>query len=86
MTVTEAARCGRPAVVTDVTGHRASVIDGITGDLVSRVADIPSAISRLLADDQRWHRYSSAAHERAHQMSWDTAAREHLDLLLEVSR
>ena len=86
MTVTEAARCGRPAVVTDVTGHRASVIDGVTGDLVSRVEDLPTAISRLLADEQRWRRYASAAHVRAQQMSWDTAASEHLALLREVAR
>ena len=86
MTITEAARCGKPAVVTDVTGHRASVIDGVTGDLVSRVEDLPTAISRLLADEQRWRHYASAAHVRAQQMSWDTAASEHLALLREVAR
>ncbi len=33
LTLTEAAACGTPAVATDVSGHRSSVIDGVTGVL-----------------------------------------------------
>ena len=36
MTVTEAAACGTPAVVTDIAGHRDAVQSGVTGMLVSR--------------------------------------------------
>ncbi|MGA1077156.1 MAG: glycosyltransferase family 4 protein, partial [Ilumatobacteraceae bacterium] len=81
MTITEAARCGVPSVVTDVLGHRAAVIDGVTGDLVTTPADLAGAIERLLDDADRRDRYGRAAMERAHAMTWDRAANRHLELL-----
>ena len=81
MTITEAARCGVPAVVTDVTGHRAAVVDGVTGDLVATPHDLTSAIERLLTDTERRRRYGRAARERAQAMTWDRAAEQHLALL-----
>lgn len=81
MTITEAARCGVPAVVTDVTGHRAAVVDGVTGVLVDRPAMLTSAIERLLLDGDRRAALGAAAAERARTMIWDEAARRHLGIL-----
>ena len=41
LALTEAAACGTPAVATDISGHRSSVIDGVTGLLAppDRLAD-----------------------------------------------
>ena len=35
LSLTEAAACGTPAVATDISGHRCSVVDGVTGVLVA---------------------------------------------------
>jgi glycosyltransferase involved in cell wall biosynthesis len=81
MTITEAARCGVPAVVTDVTGHRAAVVDGVTGVLVAGPSDLTAAIEGLLLDGERRVRMGAAAAERARTMIWDEAARRHLGIL-----
>lgn len=81
MTITEAARCGVPAVVTDVTGHRAAVVDGVTGVLVDGPADLTAAIEHLLLAGERRAALGAAAAERARTMIWDEAARRHLGIL-----
>ena len=81
MTITEAARCGVPAVVTDVTGHRAAVVDDVTGVLADHPADLTAAIEHLLLDGERRAALGSAAAERARTMIWDEAARRHLGIL-----
>lgn len=81
MTITEAARCGVPAVVTDVTGHRAAVVDGVTGALVAEPSDLTGAIETLLLDGERRARWGAAAAERAQTMIWDEAAHRHLEIL-----
>lgn len=78
MTITEAARCGVPAVVTDVLGHRAAVVDGMTGELVPSPDHLTDVISRLLDDPSRRARFASAAQSRAANMTWDAAADRHL--------
>lgn len=83
MTITEAARCGVPAAVTDVLGHRAAVIDRVTGELAAQPSDLTAAIARILDDESRRSRYGRAAMERANEMTWDRAAARHLELLLE---
>ncbi len=50
MTVTEAAACGTPAVVTDIAGHRDAVQPGVTGLLSPDTAALARDISALLDD------------------------------------
>ena len=35
LSLTEGAACGTPGVATDISGHRCSVVDGVTGVLAS---------------------------------------------------
>ena len=64
LALTEAAACGTPAVATDVSGHRSSVIDGVTGVLVP--LDAPRRHDgRCALDDARRDRLASAALARA---------------------
>ena len=52
LALTEAAACGTPAVATDVSGHRSSVIDGVTGVLVP-LPRIAETMADVLLDDAR---------------------------------
>ncbi len=81
MTITEAGKCGTPAVATNVLGHSAAVINGVTGVLVDSPCNLTSAIERVMNDRDRLHRFATAAHSRASTLSWDEAATRHLDEL-----
>ena len=50
LSLTEGAACGTPAVATDISGHRCSVVDGTTGVLAAD-ADLGAALARVLGDD-----------------------------------
>ena len=73
LTLTEAAACGTPAVATDVSGHRSSVVDGSTGELVAldRLGD---AMADLLIDHERREQLAAAALRRARTLTWDASA------------
>lgn len=75
LTLTEAAGCGTPAVVSDVSGHRSSVLDNRTGRLAP-VEALGDALADLLIDDVTRHRLAHGAHERARTLSWDLLARQ----------
>ncbi|HEY7627536.1 MAG TPA: glycosyltransferase family 4 protein, partial [Ilumatobacteraceae bacterium] len=74
LTLTEAAACGTPAVVTDINGHRSSVVDGVTGVLapLDRLGD---AIADVLLDHDRRTQLGGAAAARARTLTWDESAR-----------
>lgn len=74
LTVTEAAACGTPAVATDVSGHRSSVIDGVTGVLtpLDRLGD---TLADVLTDHPRRNALAEAALVRARTLTWDASAR-----------
>jgi glycosyltransferase involved in cell wall biosynthesis len=76
MSITEAAACGTPAVVTRIPGHIDAVVDGETGTLVDREDEIAlgRGISDLIADDERRARYGAAALTRAASYSWEATA------------
>ncbi len=74
MSVTEAAACGTPAVVTDIPGHRDAVDDGITGILVDRPADLAGAFVELLTEHERRAAMGAAAAQRAGSFSWGATA------------
>lgn len=85
LALTEAAGCGTPAVATEISGHRCSVVDGTTGLLVSP-DDVATALVRVLTDGELRRRMSQAAHERARSLSWDQLAIDVLAPLLHQAR
>ncbi len=64
MTITEAAACGTPSVVTNVSGHADAVVDGVTGILADGGDALRAGLDRVLGDDTRRAEMSAAA--RAH--------------------
>jgi glycosyltransferase involved in cell wall biosynthesis len=74
LTVTEAAACGTPAVVTDVSGHRSSVVDGVTGVLVP-LDRLGETLADVLQDHDRRSDLAAAALARAHTLTWEASAR-----------
>lgn len=75
LTLTEAAGCATPAVVSDVPGHRSSVLNGRTGCLAP-VGDLGEALAAILTDEQRRFSMGRAAHDWARTLSWDLLARQ----------
>ena len=74
MTVTEAAACGTPAVVTDIAGHRDAVQSGVTGVLSPDMASLARDIARVLGDRDGRDRMSAAALARASELTWEATA------------
>ena len=86
MTITEAAACGTPAVVTDIGGHRDAVVAGVSGELVAP-AELASAIEALLVDPVRLAVLSRGALSRAAQLTWqNTAAATYEELVNDAQR
>jgi glycosyltransferase involved in cell wall biosynthesis len=50
MTITEAAACGTPAVVTDISGHADAVVAGTSGLLVDGPAGLVDGLDTVLGD------------------------------------
>jgi glycosyltransferase involved in cell wall biosynthesis len=86
MTITEAAACGTPAVVTDISGHRDAVVDGGTG-LLAPLDGLGAALTRAVLDTDLRDRLGSAAQARAAALTWDATAAGTLSALaLEARR
>ena len=85
LTLTEAAACGTPAVVTDIPGHRCSVIDGVTGVLVP-IEKLGERIADVLLDDKLRTMLGAQALVRAGGLSWDVAAAGLLAALRDEAR
>jgi glycosyltransferase involved in cell wall biosynthesis len=73
MTITEAAACGTPAVVTDIGGHRDAVEAGVSGDLVP-LADLGAVIEAVLTNPDRLARLQRGALARADKLTWEATA------------
>ncbi|HEX4902820.1 MAG TPA: glycosyltransferase family 4 protein [Acidimicrobiales bacterium] len=86
MSITEAAACATPAVVTDIAGHRDAVVDGVTGRLV-RASDhtvperLGDALADVLADDAARRRMSQAAADHAARFTWRATATQLMAIL-----
>ncbi len=77
MTLTEAAACATPAVVTDIVGHRDAVRDGVSGVLVDSrggATALAHGLSRILTDDAWRNRLAAGAQARAAELTWDATA------------
>lgn len=74
LTLTEAAACGTPAVVTDINGHRSSVVDGVTG-VLAPLDRLGNTIADVLLDNDRRAQLGHAALARARTLTWDESAR-----------
>ena len=74
MTVTEAAACGTPSVVSRIAGHLDAVDDGVTGLLFDNEDQFVKSVDRVLADCTFRSGLSKAAHEFARRYSWEATA------------
>jgi glycosyltransferase involved in cell wall biosynthesis len=73
LTITEAAACGTPSVATDVSGHRSSIVDGVTG-VLSSLDRLGETIADVLLDDRRRNKLAAAGLTRAQRLTWDASA------------
>ncbi|MCU1502817.1 MAG: putative glycosyltransferase [Ilumatobacteraceae bacterium] len=73
LTLTEAAACGTPGVATDVSGHRSSVVDGVTGVLVP-LDRLGTTLADVLLDEPRRTALAAAALTRARTLTWEASA------------
>ena len=73
LTMTEAAACGTPAVATDISGHRSSVVDGVTG-VLAPLPELGAALARVLSNHGLRDRLATAALARARTLTWDAAS------------
>jgi glycosyltransferase involved in cell wall biosynthesis len=81
MTITEAAACGTPAVVTRIAGHIDAILDGTTGVLVDDAAGFGTALDRLLGDDDLRGRMAREARAHAARFTWGATACGTLEVL-----
>lgn len=80
MTITEAAACGTPAVVTRISGHADAVVDGETG-ILADVAGLGPALGRVLTDAALRGRLSTGAAAHAERFTWAATAEGTLRVL-----
>jgi glycosyltransferase involved in cell wall biosynthesis len=76
MTITEAAACGTPAVVTDIAGHRDAVLDDLSGLLVADPSDLAAGLVAVAGDPARRADLSAGAIVFASRFDWDRTATE----------
>ncbi|MEY3618493.1 MAG: hypothetical protein RL726_1191 [Actinomycetota bacterium] len=73
LALTEAAGCGTPAVATDISGHRCSVLHERTG-ILAALDDLGASIANVLTNDELRARLSIEAQRRARTLTWDALA------------
>ena len=81
MTVTEAAACGTPAVVTRIAGHSDAVAEGRSGLLAESPDELVDGLNRVIADSQLRSRLTDGALRHAEQFTWAATARGTLEVL-----
>jgi glycosyltransferase involved in cell wall biosynthesis len=81
MTITEAAACGTPAVVTRIAGHADAVVHERTGLLVDDPLQLGPAIERVLTDNDLRSSLAARALEHAGRFTWEATARGTLEVL-----
>ena len=73
MTITEAAACGTPAVVTDIGGHRDAVVAGVSGELAP-LATLARVVEAVLSGGDRLARLTRGALDHATRFTWGATA------------
>lgn len=83
LAVVEAMICGRPALVTDVGGHKEWITDGIEGFIAASVAmdALEKTMEICWAKKDHWEQMGIAAHEKALQLYDPNAGETLLNLL-----
>lgn len=81
LTITEAAACGTPSVVSPISGHVDAVAHGITGFLAEPGPDMEARLHDILSDSLLLRRMQKAARQRAEELSWDRTALETMRIL-----
>jgi glycosyltransferase involved in cell wall biosynthesis len=76
MTISEAAACATPAVVSPIAGHTDAVEHGVTGFLAEPGPDMEQSLDLLLRDQFVLRPMQKAAHERSLGLTWDRTALE----------
>lgn len=74
MVVTEAAACGTPAIVSNVTGLRDSVVNGKTGIILSKNPseyELSQAMIKIIEDDDLKKDISRGAYDYSQNFNWD---------------
>ena len=74
MSITEAAACGTPAVVTDIAGHRDAVDPGRSGYLAADERGLVTGLDEVLRDADLRRRLSEGALAHAARFTWDATA------------
>lgn len=81
MTITEAAACGTPAVVTRISGHTDAVVDRRTGLLADTIDELAAGMITVCTDDTLRSAMSAAALEHASEFSWEQTAIRTFEIL-----
>lgn len=84
MVVTEAAACGTPAIVTNVTGLKDSVIDGKTGLIISANPsreELASCMLKMIEDNSLRQRLERNALLWASNFTWEKSYKEFIKLI-----
>lgn len=84
MVVTEAAACGTPSIVTDVTGLRDSVVDRKTGFIVSAnptKEELVNYMLKIIEEDKLKEDLSANAIKWASNFTWEKSYKEFIKLI-----
>ncbi|MFZ1588352.1 MAG: glycosyltransferase family 4 protein [Candidatus Microthrix parvicella] len=81
MTLTEAAACGTPAVVTNIAGHSDATRDELSGLLCDGEKGLTDGLVRLLGDATLRARLQAGALDRAAELTWEHTAIANLEVL-----
>jgi glycosyltransferase involved in cell wall biosynthesis len=81
MTLTEAAACGTPSVVSRIAGHSDAVADGVSGLLADDQEEMVGHLVRVLSDASYRAQLSDGALAHAARFSWEATALATMEVL-----
>lgn len=84
LVVTEAAACGTPSIVTDVTGLQDSVVHNVTGVHISprpSAEELAQSMKRIISDPALRMRWSKQARIKAKIHDWEASYRRFMEVL-----
>jgi glycosyltransferase involved in cell wall biosynthesis len=81
LTISEAAACGTPAVVSPIAGHLDAVQDGVSGFLAEPGPVMERAVHTILSNQAVRRRLERGALDWSQQLTWDRTALQTLQVL-----